>query len=138
MATIQQVCDALKTRLDTLKVAEPRLTIYSEPTNDVYPPAIVIDTPDTVTPDNLDQTSFAETYPLFVVVDYSDIKQAHRLLRELLSVSGSKSIRTALMADQTLSGVVDGLEVLSPVEVGAFSVEEMDWFGAIVPVEIDN
>lgn len=138
MATIDAVATALKTRLDTLNVAESRLMVAKEPNNQIYPPAIVIDTPDTQLPTNLCQTEFTETYSLFVVVDYSDLVQAHRLLRELLSVTGSKSIRAALMADTTLGGVVHGLEVLSPVEVGEFSVEEMDWFGAIVPVEIDH
>jgi hypothetical protein len=138
VATIQAICDALETRLDTLKVAEPRLTIHSEPSNDVFPPAIVIDSPDTATPTNLCQTAFTETFSLFVVVDYSDIVQAHLLLRELMSVSGSKSVRAALLADPTLGGVVHGLEVLDRVQVGEFNIEEMDWFGYIQPLEIDH
>jgi hypothetical protein len=46
-----------------------------------------------------------------VVVPFNDQVVAQRELRPYLSTTGDKSIRAALMADQTLGGAVFGLEV---------------------------
>jgi hypothetical protein len=138
MATIDAVVTALATRLRTITLSDERFSVYEELVGDAYPPAILIDTPTDLQPINLPETEFAETYPLYLVVNATDMRQMQRDLRAYLSKSGAQSIRAALMADPTLGGVVQTLWVRSPTQVGPLDVAEEDLFGAVIPVEVYN
>lgn len=141
MAAIQDVVAAMATQLRT-QINEPTLTVVTERDANVIPPAIVIDdAPEGQVPTNLPQTEFTETYTILVVVPMTDQVTAQRLLREYLSTTGPKSVRAALMADITLGGTVYGLEVGSPSKPGPIAAdehEEVNYFGAAIPVQIDT
>lgn len=122
-------------------VATTGLQVLQELDYRITPPAALIDGPEQQTPTNLTETEFTETYSIIVVVPFNDQVIAQREIRPYLSTSGAKSIRQALMADQTLGGAVFGLEVGTPTKPGAVPVDEDEetfFFGALIPVEVDT
>jgi hypothetical protein len=135
MSDIQTTIDALATALATTG-----LQVLTELDYRVTPPAILIDGPERQTPTNLPETEFTETYSIIVVVPFNDQVIAQREIRPYLSTTGAKSIGAALMADQTLGGVVFGLEVGTPTKPGPVPVDEDEavfFFGALIPCEVD-
>lgn len=135
MATQNAVATALATRLRTIS----GLDVHEEPVGKVIPPAVLIDTPDEWEPLNLPETEFMEVYNLQLIVDDKDAITAHQTLRAFLSKDGSQSIRAALMADDTLGGVVQTLIIRAPQAVGTITTEDDNPFtGAIIPVEVWN
>lgn len=122
-------------------VATTGLQVLQELDYRVTPPVALIDGPEQQTPTNLTETEFTETYNVIVVVPFNDQVIAQREIRPYLSTTGAKSIRAALMADQTLGGAVYGLEVGTPTKPGAVPVDEDEetfFFGALIPVEVDT
>lgn len=102
MATVAQIRDGLKTRLDTIS----GLRGHARMPATLNPPAAVAyrrsTTPD-ATMDGADDWLFAIT----VFVQYTDEPTAQTNLDAYLAPSGANSIRAAIDADGTLGGVVD-------------------------------
>lgn len=134
MTTIGQVATAMATALRTIS----GLDVHEELIGDVIPPAALIETPDFLEPINLPETEFETTMLVYLVLNDSDHKTAQSELRAYMSPSGPKSLRAALLADETLGGVVETLWVGSPQAVGTVVMEETEeaFYGMILPVPV--
>lgn len=71
-----------------------------------------------------------------VLVSMADDRQGQLRLDKFLSRTGSSSIRAAIMADQTLGGLVDTLVVEKITGYGMYEIGVDRFFGAEIPVRI--
>lgn len=141
VSDIQTIVEAIAAQL-VAQLNDASISVLTERDANAIPPCVIVDdAPEQQTPTNLSQTQFSELYTIIVCVPFSDQIEAQRELRRFLSTTGDRSIRQALMADVTLGGVVDGLEVLAPSKptpVGVDEDEDTSYFGSTIPVLIDT
>jgi hypothetical protein len=118
MATIAEIRDGLKVRLDTIADVQALAYIPASPT----PPAAWV-LPDRVDYDGamargMDELRF-KVHAIFPLT--TDIG-SQKKLDELLAPSGARSVKAAIEGDKTLGGVVDDLRVSEAQNYGVYEL----------------
>jgi hypothetical protein len=109
VATIAQIRDGIKARLDTI----PGLRAHATMPDVLTAPAAVVYRRSTTFDSSMDGDSDDLTCAVTVMVEYTGERIAQTALDTYLGRSGANSIRAALAGDPTLGGVVDFAEVVS-------------------------
>lgn len=130
-ATVTQVREALKTRLESIT----GLHVYAQPPGQVQVPAAVITPADG---DFLDYDTSAGTEDLELTVTLFVQRGQERSSTEALDayLLGSTSVRNAVAADPDLGGTVDSCRVRSARNHGTFTYGETSYYGCELSVEV--
>ena len=132
-ATVNQVANGLKTRLDT--ISGLRVFAYQADQNSTPPLAFPV----------LDSIEYHQAFGggdvvmnwtiVAIVGRYTD-RNAYAQLDDYLSFDGAKSIRATLEADKTLGGVCQTLIVQSSVDVTSLSQGDAEFLQIRVRVTV--
>lgn len=137
-APVDAIMHALKDRLGTI----PGLQTF-----DGFPGKI---TPDSAWPAlghevgrelTFGNEHFANRVDIFVVtgVPGGDMLQAQRRLYPYLSPSGERSIRQAILEDETLGGLIHCIPAVGPwEEPGTLQIADIIYVGATLPLELQD
>jgi hypothetical protein len=132
-ATLTQVRQALKTRLDTIT----GLSVYAFPPGTVTVPAAVITPqPGEFLTYRTSNVSHDLDLVVTVFVQHGDDQSATEELDAYLADSGSQSIYLAVESGQTLGGVVDCCAVTGARNHGTFTFGEVQYYGVELAVEV--
>jgi len=132
-ATLTQVRDALKTRLETIS----GLHVYAFPPGQVQVPAAVITPADGEFIDYNDSVStgmLSLTIALFV--QRAQERSSTEAIDAYVARSGSSSIYATVEAGCTLGGIVDDCVVTAARNHGTFTYGETQYFGCEFSVEV--
>lgn len=107
MATIPQIRDAIKTRLDTVS----GLNVYDTVPGQVHTPAAIIRRRSGPRPSTLGATNHDYTFVVTVLTSLADDRAAQDKLDAFLSGGGADSIMAAIDADPDLGSVVEFAQI---------------------------
>lgn len=131
---VNAVMDAIGVRLATIS----GLRVFDYPADTVNPPAAVVGLPTEVIYDISKARGFdMATIPVFVLVGSPFSRAARDALVPYLAGSGAQSVKTAIEADETLSGACSALRVTGVRTDGSgITVNGIQYMGAILEVEV--
>ena len=120
MATIAQVCTALKGKLDGVA----GLNVYDYPAAGIVAPAAVI-VPGAPLEHSINRRTVTRNYSVLVMVPVTAEAAQHKTLTQMLDNYGASSLRTLLEADKSL-----GLTGVEAAHKGDSGVEQTTYAGA--------
>lgn len=136
MTSLGAVRTALKGRLEVIS----GLRVYDLWPEQVNVPCAIIMPPESgqFAEHQLTFTGDLSRYSLeiLVLVQFGTLRSAQTEADALLSATSTGSIHGALDADRTLGGVVHYVNVLPLREYGTIPANGLEYFGAVVPVEV--
>lgn len=131
-ATVSQVATGLATRLGTIT----GLRTYNYQPEQLNPPIAFPVLNSVEYHRAFNGGDVVMNYTITVIVGRYLDRTAHALLDEFLSYSGTKSIRAALEADQTLGGVVHTLVVPSGADISSLSSADAEFLQIQISVTV--
>ncbi len=131
MATLAAIQAGIKTKLETIV----GLNAYAvEPASPTYPAAWPILRSGTYDADEDGDATYV--FGITVMVQAADQGRAQTNLLPYLDKSGTKSVKAALEAGNTLGGVVDSVRVQSVEQVFGAEIAGSKGIGAILVIEV--
>ena len=122
-ATVSQVANGLKTRLDTIA----GLRTYSYQPDQLNPPQGFPILEEVIYHQAFQGGDVVMNWTIAVIVGRYTDRTAYALLDEYLSFDGAKSVRAVLEADKTLGGICQTLIVQSSADVTSLNQADAEF-----------
>jgi hypothetical protein len=132
MATIAQIRDGLKARLDTI----PGLRAHATMPDVLTGPAAVVSRRSTTFGTTMDGESDDLTCAVTLFIQYTGERVAQTSLDTYLGPTGANSVKAAVDGDPTLGGVVDYAEVVSAERDRIVEWAGIKWLAADLVVQV--
>lgn len=131
-ATIKQIRDALKTRLDSVSGLRVHDTVPSK----INPPAAIIRRRSGPRPSTLGSATHDYTFAVTVITSLASDRLAQDKLDDYLSGSGAAAIMAAIDADPDLGSVVDYAQISDIEADEVFEYAGNTYLGADIVIDV--